>query len=1804
MINTIENVAPDFGKNLEGILQTTRDSDTTNLQEKLCHCCVESNCCRGRGCAGITNRRSSTIQHQPSMLDLFFQVVRFIIAIALWMYIPSVGGMPSTSEANHGSKIPAVVAVAGAALVGGAAVAARADRNNPYASRRAIDVGDREDEMTAEEASMLETPAQVARRTRGAVVGAASKPATNNRKRKQTAQQIREQVEKSRITKEKNRKQREAQQREKEKREAEKAAKAAKNFFVPVSQKRQASHSQDRFPPTDVDIQQSGVDSNDATATTDAPTDVDIQQSGANSNDATTTVGDNHDSITEDNGGAVGTDDEEPFIVEDRHFNINVPSDVVANLEYDEALEEGKNDSDEAPSDGGGVQQKYVEAIQKRIQEEVHTDFEGEKWLLQLLNDNDWWVRKVHAQKIINKLRLKSLKSEYKAYFRDVYVWLPDVRWKDIMKRSMPCCPNCKRNSSVGAHAFRDNHFGRVVVNLTESYYVVSRRYICHDCKRNAQQTKKDIEDSAQEKGFNVVASASADLNYTFMGWDKRILPLFENGRGALFPAFLTWRAGVDKSVIDFMRPLYDAGVRPERLSDLLLELQSKKFTERCIEHEYWVALQKKLRPTGHYETLGEFGDKSKYRGLVPTGKYLARVYKMYHESIRAYLDKEVKKRGAETLHWDVSYKEAKHLCHYRGRPVFKGLVTAMNEVGEVRIQFHIYTDSHEQMKGALEAFKRSTNNLGLPGVRIFFTDNPSGDKKFYTRMLPSLLAQQQKFDAMSNEKPSDMPIYPYEKLTVQVASTPKRINSIITALREDVKEGGRIGLDAEWNRIVNSRGMQIGNSKIQVIQIAYRNSDGDLIVLVLKMGDMNKLPGRLEALLIDDSIDIFGTNVSGDLKRIGTDFNVPDIRSTEQKDRKNVHNLGTYASKRDKVPNGNASLELIAKQVLNISLDKTEQCSDWSGKLRQEQLQYAAIDAAVSLEAGEQLAKIPDLTRRLRPEELIPDRKVDLIPQSGNVTCMATRAATATILKAGVCKCPEGIVYEKKGKKHRYPQPGTGNFALKIDKLYSPGLIVPGYKKEQSGGVVTLKDLEQNHIIVPISMIKEHVKSHPIRATPIDNPNPDDDRAKPASDEPPQKRARRQPTNISQSEGYNFNEPDGNDDDDEHEGYMDNEYECNEEEDDNQLENAEKQLTSDDIKHLHSSIFDNKDIESGKKVLACSNLSEPPSPRDIKNKHSSVVGDPFHAMDRTKVPVRHEAKKAFFVALRDAFFVWNPKKLKELEMRMLESGMSEEDVKNARYFNSQSYRACVDRHVPAPAILYWRVRAVYVTYGKIEDSKTKKPLFNSTAWTKADNVLKEILEGYYSDPPGIELYNKRFNPDGTVMRNKYGMEMIESSRGTNRTEAYHKNLTTTFCSWCTGVEMSDALLRERRHRHNHKVSERRRSGFPIIGHYDVWLVELYQNLVRQNHGLLIYPDMSNSSDYEYTDEKFDTIPIHHQRLDEALKARFEQLDGKSIKLPRDQQYLCEQMGTSLPLLPFSGKEEFKKFAQFTIANDFRSDYDAAAVAWCEHVDGEGILPKLPSHIRTHQDNWERNQRVRECVRRAEAERKRLDELNEKISPTHASESNKRQQQNQSSVGAQNESSQQISVPASVQHDENGNGQPSTAARLLPPNPVHNMQQVALQQNFIQPLWSNIIRPAAAIPVPQPRAIMHTYPNMMVGGFSVGSAPASQSTSNKKKKRGPQKGSKQKKIRGPQPCGRCRKWDGPNKFKCSGRGRNGTKLCNNFFDGDERRERPPCQRCVDNAGGNELFCKGRIDVNICEHFDVNGNAIEETTKKK
>jgi hypothetical protein len=106
-------------------------------------------------------------------------------------------------------------------------------------------------------------------------------------------------------------------------------------------------------------------------------------------------------------------------------------------------------------------------------------------------------------------------------------------------------------------------------------------------------------------------------------------------------------------------------------------------------------------------------------------------------------------------------------------------------------------------------------------------------------------------------------------------------------------------------------------------------------------------------------------------------------------------------------------------------------------------------------------------------------------------------------------------------------------------------------------------------------------------------------------------------------------------------------------------------------------------------------------------------------------------------------------------------------------------------------------VRAVFVTFGKRKDSKTGQPLFYEESWKKAKNLLHEISEGLYSDPPGFKSVHLRSGQRWKCQeRFTNGIPFLFCSRGTNQVESIHRQYNTMFLH-ISGIEMGDALFRD-----------------------------------------------------------------------------------------------------------------------------------------------------------------------------------------------------------------------------------------------------------------------------------------------------------------------------------------------------------------------------------------------------------------------
>lgn len=119
-------------------------------------------------------------------------------------------------------------------------------------------------------------------------------------------------------------------------------------------------------------------------------------------------------------------------------------------------------------------------------------------------------------------------------------------------------------------------------------------------------------------------------------------------------------RSGLDNILIDMMRPLADAGVSPSVFSKFLLEMKSKIFYRSCVDYLEEMQFKKEvscLKQTDDVKMLSAFADKGQYDGRVPGQKLLCDALLAHHDEVRPYFDLEMKKRGGEEFHVDVSYK-------------------------------------------------------------------------------------------------------------------------------------------------------------------------------------------------------------------------------------------------------------------------------------------------------------------------------------------------------------------------------------------------------------------------------------------------------------------------------------------------------------------------------------------------------------------------------------------------------------------------------------------------------------------------------------------------------------------------------------------------------------------------------------------------------------------------------------------------------------------------------------------------------------------------------------------------------------------------------------------------------------------------------------------------------------------------------------------------------------------------------------------------------------------------------------------
>ena len=123
-------------------------------------------------------------------------------------------------------------------------------------------------------------------------------------------------------------------------------------------------------------------------------------------------------------------------------------------------------------------------------------------------------------------------------------------------------------------------------------------------------------------------------------------------------------------------------------------------------------------------------------------------------------------------------------------------------------------------------------------------------------------------------------------------------------------------------------------------------------------------------------------------------------------------------------------------------------------------------------------------------------------------------------------------------------------------------------------------------------------------------------------------------------------------------------------------------------------------------------------------------------------------------------------------------------------------------------------------------------------------------------------------------------------------------------------------------------------------------MIDALQHLVEKNHGVVLFPNWSNASNFEPTTEKFGTVPLASQELVAAMEEHID-VEVHALKnLTCEQRYIMERTGAPLPILPVDTVKERELFGKLFRSN-IGTDFDKMAIEWCKHVDGEQVRPHL-----------------------------------------------------------------------------------------------------------------------------------------------------------------------------------------------------------------------------------------------------------------
>ncbi|KAL9536894.1 hypothetical protein MBANPS3_012276 [Mucor bainieri] len=558
----------------------------------------------------------------------------------------------------------------------------------------------------------------------------------------------------------------------------------------------------------------------------------------------------------------------------------------------------------------------------------------------------DLWARKrpMSAFSLLNQLDASTF------YEPDTFLWFPHLLLGFDKSKSLRC-PEC--NHELCVKGFNDESIARRIIDVDRSFYLLTIRYEC----KNKDITSKTMRHS----------------QHTFQGHHEGIIRQLPLRIQALFPAVLSHKSGFSVDLMEWIRTLMQNSVGPGRMQKILMEKHHLRYDKlQAIYLDAAISYNGSQRPINeapvdHFQEFSEFNDQMKYAGKIPSAMYIAFMYTTYMDTLVPLMDQEAMKLSCRIMKGDHSHKYNKKLHPISGNsPAFNGLYTICNEFDEIRLMTIVPTTAMEFIEDPLHELLNSLRRNGHQEPELFFTDDVVKDRDFLEKNLPSL-----KEGVVRVQPKAEDEYYHLEHLesvpsthTVHVLDTCDRISHKCLDIMSDLEGHDKlyIGFDTEWTAFSNGTYV---SPKAAVCQIAYKSSIYILHISKAMRGKhVDSFPPGLKYLLASERIIKVGRSVeSVDFKRMREDWKCNPKGSLEL--HHFCHSKGLLLS-----PGKSSSLHALTAIVLQKYLPKPENIrtsTNWDVEtLSNEAVNYAALDAYVSLEIYQQLKNLPEAKKSL----------------------------------------------------------------------------------------------------------------------------------------------------------------------------------------------------------------------------------------------------------------------------------------------------------------------------------------------------------------------------------------------------------------------------------------------------------------------------------------------------------------------------------------------------------------------------------------------------------------------------------------------------------------------------------------------------------------------------------------------------------------------------------------------------------------------------------------------------------------------